>query len=102
MAQGSAVRKTGERRTRETRMGFRVDLETKKLVERAAAIERRSITDFCLTAITQASRDAIERSQTLVLTDRDQMIFFDTLMNPPEPNQRLRRAFLAAEGRIRS
>ncbi len=102
MAEGSALRKTKERRTREMRLGFRVDLETKKLVERAAVIERRSITDFCLTAIAQASRDAIERSQTLVLTDRDQMIFFDTLMNPPEPNQRLRRAFRAAEGRIRS
>jgi uncharacterized protein (DUF1778 family) len=95
------VRKTVESRTRATRLGFRVDEETKKLVERAAALERRSITDFCLTALTQASRETIERSQTLVLSTRDQKIFFDALMNPPEPNERLRAAFRAAEDRIR-
>lgn len=40
-----------ERRARGYRLGFRVDAETKKQVERAAALERRSLTDFCLTAI---------------------------------------------------
>jgi uncharacterized protein (DUF1778 family) len=28
-----------------------------------------------------------------VLSERDRQIFFDTLMHPPKPNVRLRRAF---------
>jgi uncharacterized protein (DUF1778 family) len=89
-----------ERRTRASRLGFRVDAETKRLVERAAALERRSLTDFCLTALTQATRETITRHESLALSERDREIFFDALIHAPKPNERLRRAFRAAEERI--
>jgi len=66
-----AVAATTERRTRGTRLGFRVDAETKRLVERAAALERRSLTDFCLTALTEATRETITRHESLSLSVRD-------------------------------
>lgn len=89
-----------ERRSREARLGFRVDDRTKEMVERAAELERRSLTDFCLTALADAARKTIDHHQTLVLSDRDRRAFFDTLINPPKPNARLKRAFKSARERI--
>jgi uncharacterized protein (DUF1778 family) len=37
-----------------------------------------------------------------LLSDRDRDIFFDTLVHPPKPNARLRRAFRSARERIAS
>src|SRR5712691_4903485 len=89
-----------ERRAREARLGFRVDDRTKGLVERAAELERRSLTDFCLTALTEAARRTIARHQTLVLSERDRQVFFNTLIHPPKPNARLRRAFKIERERL--
>ena len=38
---------TKENRARAERLGFRVDESTKRLVERAAQLERRKLTDYC-------------------------------------------------------
>src|SRR5438045_9244258 len=78
-------------RTRGARLGFRVDAKTKRLVERAAALERRSLTDFCLTALTEATQSTIARHETMALSHRDREAFFDALIHPPRPNDPLRR-----------
>lgn len=83
------------RRTRPDRLGFRVDPATKALVESAAELEHRSLTDFCVTALTEAARRALARRETLVLSERDRRTFFHALLHPPKPNARLRRAFRA-------
>lgn len=87
-------------RLREERLGFRVDETTKALIERAAQLERRKLTDFCMTALTEAARRTIAEHETIVLSAHDRDVFFDTLVNPPEPNERLERAFAAHERRI--
>jgi len=74
-----------ERRAREARLGIRVDGRTKDIVARAAALERRSLTDFCLTALTAAARHTITQHETLVLSERDRHLFFETLIHPPKP-----------------
>jgi uncharacterized protein (DUF1778 family) len=102
MPQTSASSKMGERRVRGTRLGFRVDAETKRLVEHAASLERRSLTDFCLTALTETARETITRNESLVLSDRDRKVFFDALVHAPKPNARLRRAFRSAQERVAS
>ena len=38
--------------------------------------------------------------ETLVLSERDRRAFFDALVNPPEPNGRLRRAFAEHKRRV--
>ena len=91
-----------DRRARGARLGFRVDAETKALVEHAAELERRNLTDFCLTALVEAARQTIARHATLTLSERDRAVFFDTLMRPPEASPRLRRAFTAARLRVES
>lgn len=87
---------------RSTRLGFRLDLATKRQVERAAALERRSVTDFCLAALAQATEEVIARHESLVLSERDRRAFFDALLSPPRPNKRLKRAFSAADIRVTS
>jgi uncharacterized protein (DUF1778 family) len=69
-------------------------------VQKAATLERRSMTDFCLAALTEATQATIARYETIVLSDRDREAFFDALVHAPKPNARLRRAFRAAERRI--
>ena len=81
-----------QRRSRGARLGFRVDDQTKALVERAAELERRKLTEYCLTALTEAARRTIARHEMLVLSDRERHAFFDALINPPKPHARLRRA----------
>ncbi len=86
---GSIARARGER------LGFRVDAKTKRLVERAARLERRNVTDFCVTALTDAAKNTIESHSSIVLSEADRTAFFDTLVKPAKANARLRRAFQA-------
>lgn len=91
-----------DKRTREARLAFRVDKQTKELVERAATLEQRNVTDFCLTAMTEAARRTIASHETLVLSVRDQQAFFDALIHPPKANARLKRAFKKERTRLAS
>ncbi|MDQ2861646.1 MAG: DUF1778 domain-containing protein [Pseudomonadota bacterium] len=89
-----------DRRLRAERLGFRIDEPTKTLIERAAHLERRRVTDFCMAALTDAAHRTIAQHDTLVLSERDRAVFFDTLVNPPAPSERLARAFAEHERRI--
>jgi uncharacterized protein (DUF1778 family) len=89
-----------DRRQREERLGFRVDGPTKALIERAAELERRKLTDFCMTVLTDAARRTIAEHETLVLSERDRAVFFDTLVNPPAPSERLQRAIAEHRRRV--
>ena len=82
------------------RLGFRVDEETKQLIERAAHLERRKLTDFCLTALMEAARRTIAEHETLTLSERDRKAFFEALVNPPEPHERLKKAVAEHKRRI--
>lgn len=82
------------------RLSFRVDERTKELIERAAQLERRKLTDYCTTALTEAAHRAIAEHETLTLSERDRKAFFATLINPPEPSERLRRAVAEHKRRI--
>jgi len=87
-----------DRINRDERLGFRLDEQTKGLIERAALLERRKISDFCLTAITDAARRTIAEHETFSLSEHDRAAFFQAIINPPEPTERLARAF-AEHGR---
>ena len=88
------------RSIRDDRLGFRLDEQTKGLIERAAQLERRKVSDFCLTAIAEAARRTIAEHETLNLSERDRMAFFEALINPPAPNERLARALTEHSRRV--
>jgi uncharacterized protein (DUF1778 family) len=77
-------------RTRAERLEARVTAEQKSLIERAAAVQGRTVTDFVLTSVQDAARRAIAEHQQLALSVRDSEAFVDALLNPKPVNDRLR------------
>ena len=89
-------------RNRAERLGFRLDEETKALIERAAFLSRRKVSDFCVTALAETARRTIAEHDMLMLSDRDRQAFFDALINPPKSSARLARALAAHKRRVAS
>ena len=77
-------------RVRGERLETRVTADQKSLIERAAALQGRTVTDFVLTSVQEAARRAIEEHQRLDLSVRDSQAFVDALINPRPVSDRLR------------
>jgi uncharacterized protein (DUF1778 family) len=69
---------------------MRVTADQKVLIERAAALQGRTVTDFVLTSVQDAARRAITEHQQLNLSVRDSKAFVEALLNPKPVNDRLR------------
>ncbi|TGT44114.1 DUF1778 domain-containing protein [Mesorhizobium sp. M8A.F.Ca.ET.165.01.1.1] len=81
---------TPRSRVRSERLEARLTADQKNLIEQAAALQGRTVTDFVLTSIQEAARRAIEEHQRLDLSVRDSRAFVDALINPQPVNDRLR------------
>ncbi|HEY5070388.1 MAG TPA: DUF1778 domain-containing protein [Caulobacteraceae bacterium] len=77
-------------RARAKRPQARITTEQKRLVEYAAALEGRTVTDFVVTSVQDAARRTIESHEHIELTVRDSRAFIDALLNPRPVNARLR------------
>jgi uncharacterized protein (DUF1778 family) len=86
----NAASRSNSGRTRAERLETRVTAEQKSLIERAAALQGRTLTDFVLTSVQDAARRAIEEHQQLALSVSDSEAFVDALLNPKPVNDRLR------------
>lgn len=84
------------------RLGFRLDEDTKALIERAAYLSRRKVSDFCVTALAETARRTIAEHETLALSDSDRRAFFAALVDPPAPSERLQRALAEHKSRTAS
>lgn len=82
--------RTGSRTPpRRERLEARLSPEQKRLLERAAALEGRSLTDFVIASAQAAATETIQRYEVIALTARDSLAFADALMQPSAPNERL-------------
>ena len=77
-------------RVRGERLETRVTADQKNLIERAAALQGRTVTDFVLTSVQDAARRAIEEHQRIDLSVRDSQAFVNALIKPQPVNDRLR------------
>ncbi|MDA8108790.1 MAG: DUF1778 domain-containing protein [Betaproteobacteria bacterium] len=96
-----ATSKRKPERARAQRLEARVTVEQKRLIDRAAALQGRTITDFVLTSVQDAARRTIEEHQRLELSVRDSEAFVEALLNPRPVDDRLRdtvRRYRAATG----
>ena len=80
-------------RQRDQRLEARVRPDQKELIERAACVQGRTLTDFVVSALQEAARQAIAEHTVWRLTQEQQKVFIDALMDPPAPNQKLREAY---------
>jgi len=81
--------------TRTTRFEARISPERLAIVRRAAEIQGRSLSDFVVSAAHEAALRAIEEAQVLRLAVEDQKALAAALLEPPQPNDALRRAAAA-------
>jgi len=75
-------------------MSFRMDVETRALVDRAASILGQNRTDFMLTSLRERATAILLNQRLFTLNDADWATFVDRLDNPPPPNAKL-KALLA-------
>jgi uncharacterized protein (DUF1778 family) len=74
------------------RMHLRLDAKTKRTLERAAAYEETSVTDFVLANAVAAAERIIGSHEKTTLSAKDWDVFYDALVNPPAPNEALKKA----------
>ena len=77
-------------RVRSERLEARVTADQKSLIEQAAALQGRTVTDFVLSSVQEAARRVIEEHRRLYLSVRDNQAFVEALINPKPVNDRLR------------
>jgi uncharacterized protein (DUF1778 family) len=74
------------------RFDARLNEEQKYLIQRAADLEGRSMTDFVVHSAQEAAERAIERRQMIMLTSRETEAFVDAILNPRGPGPVMRKA----------
>jgi len=86
------VRQTVQRRKRQTiatsktyRFDARLNEEQKLLIQRAADLEGRTMTDFVLHSAESAAERTIERRSMLILTARETEAFANAILKPAKP-----------------
>jgi uncharacterized protein (DUF1778 family) len=90
----SAV-KTGTRKSlhaKTYRFDARLNEEQKVLIQRAADLEGRSMTDFVLHSAETAAERTIEKRAMLILSARETEAFVDAILHPAKPGPVLRAA----------
>ncbi len=84
----------------DARIEFRIPAGAKNQIERAAAIQGRTVSDFAKEVLTRSARAVIEEHQTVQLSDRDRDIFLKMLDADAAPNAALTSAARKQRSRI--
>ena len=74
------------------RLEARLPSETHALLKRAAELQGRSLTDFVVTAASEAAVRVVHEYQIIQLSLEDQRRFAEALINPPAEAPAMRRA----------
>jgi uncharacterized protein (DUF1778 family) len=75
------------------RLEARLPADVLEIIKRGAEIHGRTLTDFVVTAAREAAVQAIEKHHIIRLSLADQRAIAEAILNPPEPNAALKRAF---------
>lgn len=79
--------------TSTARLEARISRELHELLKRAAELQGRTMTDFVIAAVQEAARQAVEQAEIVRLSMADQQRFAQALIEPPNANAALKRAF---------
>ncbi len=74
------------------RMHLRLDSAAKRKLARAAAYQNASVSDFVLVHAVAAAERVIEAHEKVTLSATDWDVFYEALVNPPKPNEKLKEA----------
>jgi uncharacterized protein (DUF1778 family) len=74
------------------RLEARVPQGVKELIQKAADLQGRTLTDFVTAIVEAEATRVIEQHHVLKLNLEDSEAFVEALLNPPEPNAALKKA----------
>lgn len=81
------------RNTKLTRFEVRITEEQKLLFQRAATLGgHSSLSDFVVSTVQERAKTLVQEGEVLDLSQRDKEIFFDAILNPKGPSDKLRQA----------
>jgi len=78
---------------RPDRINLRLNRDAKRKLERAAAYSDKTLTDFVIDFALQKADEIVREHEVITLTANEWERLRALLLNPPEPNKRLERAF---------
>jgi uncharacterized protein (DUF1778 family) len=78
--------------TKRNRVHLRLNAATKAKLERASAYEATTVSNFVLTNAVAAAERVIATHENVILSSQDWELFHNALLNPPEPNAKLKAA----------
>jgi uncharacterized protein (DUF1778 family) len=79
------------------RLEARLPADVKTIIQHAADITGRSLSDFIVSSALKAAEETIREREVIVLSARDSIALVEALLNPKGPNE----ALLAAARRHR-
>jgi uncharacterized protein (DUF1778 family) len=74
------------------RLEARISTQQKKLLQKAASIQGRTVSEFVIASAQEAARNVVQDFESIALSARDSKTFVKALLNPPAPSERLRTA----------
>ncbi len=75
------------------RFDARLPKEQKEFFEYAAALSGfKTLTEFILYSVREKAKSIIEEHDRILASKKDQEIFFNAILNPPTPNENLKKA----------
>lgn len=77
---------------RDARLEARVSVAQKTLLQQAAALSGRSLSEFVVASAQDAARRVIAEHDSIRISRAEQLAFVQSLLHPPAPNARLKRA----------
>jgi uncharacterized protein (DUF1778 family) len=78
--------------TRQDRIHLRVSSRLKSTMERAAAYSDKTLTDFITEAAAERAEAVVRAQEAITLTPEAWEEFRRLLLDPPEPNEKLKAA----------
>lgn len=80
----------GAQKQDKARFDTRLPLEQKQFFEKAAILGGyRNLTDFVIVTVQNKATEIIKEREQIIASQKDKEIFFDSLVNPPKPNNDL-------------
>lgn len=77
---------------RQERVSLRLSPQSKRKLERAAAYSDKTLTDFVVDVALQKAEAVVREHEMITLTPEEWERFQEMLLNPPEPNEKLKEA----------
>ncbi|MCA9779656.1 MAG: DUF1778 domain-containing protein [Candidatus Eremiobacteraeota bacterium] len=84
-----AMKSTAKKTSKQSRLEARISEVLKQKLERAAAIRGLTLSSFVVRSMEQVAADVIREHEQRELSESAQLAFFEALLNPPEPNEKM-------------